>query len=96
MRTLVCLTVSLLGAALTLSQPRVASAASDQSWQTCVGTATAPADRVSSCTAVIDGKTESGKRLAAAYCNRGHGLTEKRELDAASTAREGLQRLGAR
>jgi hypothetical protein len=45
---------------------------------------------------VIDGKTESGKRLAAAYCNRGHELTEKRELDAASTAREGLQRLGAR
>jgi hypothetical protein len=97
MRILVCLTVSLLGAVLTLSQPRVASAASDQSWQTCVGAATAPADRVSSCTAVIDGKTDSGKRLAAAYCNRGHGLTEKRELRPdLSTAREGLQRLGAR
>jgi hypothetical protein len=44
---------------------------------------------------VIDGKTDSGKRLAAAYCNRGHGLIEKRELDAAR-APHAKARLGAR
>ncbi|MDI3559819.1 tetratricopeptide repeat protein [Bradyrhizobium sp. Arg816] len=32
---------------------------------------------------MIDTRSESGQRLAGAYCNRGHGLTEKRELDAA-------------
>ncbi|WP_082646511.1 tetratricopeptide repeat protein [Bradyrhizobium valentinum] len=32
---------------------------------------------------LICAKRESGSRLAAAYCFRGHGLTEKRQLDAA-------------
>ena len=32
------------------------------------------------CSTVIDSKSETGQRLAGAYCNRGHGLTEKRAL----------------
>ena len=46
-------------------------------------TPTAPNDRVTACTAVIDAKVETGRKLAVAYCNRGHGLTEKRDLDSA-------------
>src|SRR5258707_12639134 len=93
MRILICLSASLLGATVMLSQPRAALAEGDQGWQTCTGTATAPNDRVLSCTSVIDGKTETGKRLAAAYCNRGHGLTEKRKLDAALADHDAAIRL---
>ena len=32
---------------------------------------------------MIESKTETGRRLAAAYCIRGHELNEKRELDGA-------------
>ena len=32
------------------------------------------------CTAVIDSRAETGRRLAGAYCIRGHELTETREL----------------
>ena len=60
-----------------------ASAEGDQAWQACIGATTAPDDRVSACSSVIDAKAETGRKLAAAYCNRGHGLTEKRELDSA-------------
>lgn len=77
------LTASLLGAALTLSYPVTGSAQADQTWQTCIGMASTPDDRVPACSAVIDARAETGRRLAAAYCNRGHGLTEKRELDRA-------------
>ena len=38
---------------------------------------------MAACSAVIDAKRETGSKLAAAYCFRGHGLTEKRQLDAA-------------
>src|SRR2546430_3669461 len=34
-------------------------------------------------TAVIEGKTETGRRLAGAYCIRGNDLTAKGELDSA-------------
>ena len=67
--------------ALPLVQP--ASAADDPNWQACVGVSSTPEQRVNACTAVIDGQTETGGRLAGAYCNRGHGLTEQRQLDAA-------------
>jgi len=85
------LTFSLLGAALVVSQPAPASAQSGPAWDTCIGTATKPDERVSACTAVIDAKidakidvkSERAKKLAVAYCNRGHGLTEQRELDRA-------------
>src|SRR6266702_2981831 len=80
MRILTCLTASFLGAALTLTHPPAASAEGDQNWKTCVSTATASNEKVTACSAVIDARTETGKKLAAAYCFRGHGLTEKREL----------------
>src|SRR5882724_6153973 len=83
MRIVACLTAALLGAAFALPNPPKAAAGDDPAWQACVGSATAPGDRVATCNTVIEGRTETGKRLAAAYCNRGHGLTEKRELDAA-------------
>src|ERR1700752_2805158 len=83
MRIMASLAFSLLGVALTLAPPAPASAQASPSWDTCIGAATKPDDRVSACTAVIDAKSETGKKLAAAYCNRGHGLTEKRQLDRA-------------
>jgi len=88
MRILTCLTASLLGAALTFVHPPAASAAGDQTrneqlWQSCIGATTTADDRVTACSAVIDGETEAGRKLAGAYCNRGHGLTEQRQLDAA-------------
>src|SRR3954469_25411464 len=73
----------LLGAAMAAAQAFAATAADDSPWQACVGPQSTPGERVSACTAVIDGKTETGRRLAAAYCNRGHGQTENRELDRA-------------
>lgn len=77
-----------IGAALSLATPIPATAQADQgqngrSWQACIGLASSPDDRVSACSAVIDAKLEAGRKLAAAYCNRGHGLTQKRDLDAA-------------
>ncbi len=88
MRILTCLTASLVGAALTFVHPPAASAAGDQTrneqlWQSCIGATTTADDRVTACSAVIDGETEAGRKLAGAYCNRGHGLTEQRQLDAA-------------
>jgi len=83
MRILTCLTASLPGVAMTLAHPAAAFAESDQDWKTCVSTAAAPTEKVTACSAVSDARTETGKKLAAAYCFRGHGLTEKRELDAA-------------
>jgi tetratricopeptide (TPR) repeat protein len=83
MRILTCLTASLLGAAITLVHPPAASAEGNQNWQSCVSTGTAPNEKVTACSAVIEARSETGQRLAAAYCFRGHGLTEKRELDAA-------------
>ena len=83
MRISAGLTASLLGAALIFQHPSIVSAQGDQTWQACTGATTVPDDRVSACSAVIDAKKENGRRLAAAFCSRGHGLTEKRELDAA-------------
>jgi tetratricopeptide (TPR) repeat protein len=83
MRILTCLTAALLGTAVISVQPPAASAQADQNWQTCIAVTTPPDDKVAPCSAVIDGKRETGSKLAAAYCLRGHGLTEKRQLDAA-------------
>src|SRR5262245_39527128 len=81
MRISTALVVPLLGAVLAFAPP--ASAQGSQSFDICVGLPTPPDQRVTACTAVIDGKTETGDKLAAAYCNRGHGYTEKRDLDRA-------------
>jgi tetratricopeptide (TPR) repeat protein len=87
MRVLTCLTAALLGAAVMLAQLPAASAQgsvqADQSWQTWISVTTPPDDKVAACSAVIDAKRETGSKLAAAYCFRGHGLTEKRQYDAA-------------
>jgi len=81
------LKVLLLGATLALTHSFAASAEDDETWQalwrTCIGTQAAANDRVAACTAVIDGKAETDRRLAAAYCNRGFGFTVNRELDRA-------------
>jgi hypothetical protein len=77
------LKASLFGAALALTHPFAAAAQDDPSWRGCIATQSAPSDRVAACSAVIDGNAETGRRLAAAYCNRGHGLTEAREFDRA-------------
>ena len=65
----------------------------DQSWQTCISVTTPPDDKVAACSAIIDAKRETGSKLAAAYCFRGHGLTEKRQLDAALSDLNELIRL---
>ena len=83
MRNMAPFGFSLLAAALAFAAPAPASAQTSQTWDICVSTATGPDDRISACSAIIDARSESGKRLAAAYCNRGHGFTEKRELDRA-------------
>ena len=87
MRVLTCLTAALLGTAVISAQPPAASAQgaaqADQSWQTCISVTTPPDGKVAACSAVIDDKRETGSKLAAAYCFRGHGLTEKRQFDAA-------------
>jgi ABC-type sugar transport system substrate-binding protein len=72
MRALTCLAASLLGAAMTLAHPAAASAEGDPNWKICVSTATAPNEKVTACSAVIDARTETGKKLAAAHCFRGH------------------------
>jgi tetratricopeptide (TPR) repeat protein len=52
-------------------------------WEACIKTHNSGAERLAACTTVIDGQLVSGRKLAGAYCIRGHELTEKRELDAA-------------
>ena len=74
-RILTCLSASLLGAALMVAHPPAAFAEGEQNWKTCVSTATPLTEKVAACGAVIDAKTETGKRLAAAYCFRGHDQT---------------------
>ena len=67
MRVLDCLTILSFGVGLALSFPPGASAQDgEQVWQRCIGAATAPDNRVSACTSVIDAKTETGRKLAAA------------------------------
>jgi tetratricopeptide (TPR) repeat protein len=83
MRVSTCSAAWLLGAALVLAHPPAAAAQDDQTWQACIGQSTTANDRVSACSAVIDAKAETGRKLAAAYCNRGHGLTENRDFDRA-------------
>src|SRR5512143_643219 len=68
---------------LACATPAPAMAEGGPAWDACIGPTSTPEERVKACTAVIEGGSETGGRLAGAYCNRGHGLTEKRELDAA-------------
>ena len=74
-----------LGVVVGLAAPASAEGTQtgSQSWEACIGTTSTPDERVSACSSVISARSETGRKLAAAYCNRGYGLTEKRELDAA-------------
>ncbi|MBS0530246.1 MAG: tetratricopeptide repeat protein, partial [Proteobacteria bacterium] len=83
MRISCTLIIQIFAGLILAAAPQLASADAGATWQSCVAAATSPDDKVTACTAVIDARTETGNRLAAAYCNRGYGLTEKRELDRA-------------
>jgi tetratricopeptide (TPR) repeat protein len=83
MRILVGLGAFWLGTTLSLAGGAAVAVEGSPAWQACIGTTAKPDDRVSACTVVIDAKTETGRKLAAAYCNRGEGLTDKSQLDAA-------------
>src|SRR5437588_7777972 len=77
------LSLMALLAALVSTAPVPAAAEGGPAWEACVGPASTPGERVRACSTVIDTQSETGRRLAGAYCNRGHGLTERRELDLA-------------
>lgn len=81
MRISVYLAASLTLSALTIAQPRPAAAEDKANWQACIGLSSKPDERVAACSAVIDANSETGPRLAAAFCNRGHAFTVKHELD---------------
>lgn len=72
MRVSTCLTATLIGVSMMSIQPPGARAEGDQAWQTCVSSPTAPDVKVTSCSEIIEARRETGKRLAAAYCFRGH------------------------
>ena len=69
--------------AFLLSLVNPVAAQSPTPWDRCISRDGSPAERVSACTAVIEAKSESGRKLAAVYCNRGYGLTEQREYERA-------------
>src|SRR5258708_2293307 len=71
------------GAMLLLASPQFAKAEDTAEWKDCISVTNTGAERLANCTAVIDAKTETGRRLAGALCIRGHELTEKGQLDAA-------------
>src|SRR3954471_10755910 len=73
----------LAGCTLLLGAPGGASAQEDRNWETCISVTGSAATRLPACTAVIDARSQAGRRLAGAYCIRGNDLTEKGELDAA-------------
>ena len=73
----------LLGAALLLLAAQISRADDTPEWATCISAANTGEQRLPACTAVIEGKTQTGSKLAAAYCIRGNDRTEKGELDAA-------------
>src|SRR5262245_37030486 len=70
-------------AVLASAAPVPATAAGNPAWEACFAPGSTPDERVKACSTVIDSKSETGERLASAYCVRGHGFTEKGELDAA-------------
>src|SRR5262245_2512199 len=74
--------LTLAALAVFLHSP-AARAEDTPAWKACISTTNTGAERFASCTAVIEARTETGRRLAAAYCIRGHENNEKRALDAA-------------
>ena len=77
MRSFPLIASSLAFTTLAFAHPVPANVEDDPNWQTCIGLSTMPDKRVTACSTAIDGKTETGSRLAGAHCDRGHGLTEQ-------------------
>ncbi len=72
-----------LGMAVLLAAPQFARADDTPEWKTCISPTNTGAERLPACSAVIDAKSVTGRKLAGAYCIRGNDRTEKGELDAA-------------
>src|SRR5712691_12952116 len=72
---------AILALTLGLASPALAQGSSDG--QRCQARTTLHDERIAACSAVIAEGRENGRGLAVAYCNRGHALTEKKELDRA-------------
>ena len=64
--------VAASGAVFLLAAPPFANAEDTPDWKSCISATNTGAERFASCTEVIDSKAETGRRLAAAYCIRGH------------------------
>jgi hypothetical protein len=64
------------GTVLFLAAPQAATAEDTAEWKTCISVTNSGAERLAACTAVIDARSETGRRLAGAYCircyNAGH------------------------
>ncbi|MEA2931194.1 MAG: hypothetical protein QOG38_3622, partial [Hyphomicrobiales bacterium] len=71
------------GVALMLAAAQFARADDTPEWKTCISVTNTGYERIPACTVVIESKTETGRRLAGAYCIRGNDLTELGELDRA-------------
>ena len=63
--------VAAFGTFLVLAAPQLATAEDTPDWKTCISVTNTGAERLAACTKVIDSKTETGRRLAGAYCIRG-------------------------
>ena len=62
--------VAAFGAVFLLAAPPFANAEDTPEWTTCISVTNSGAERLAACTAVIDSKAETGRRLAGAYCIR--------------------------
>ena len=63
--------------------PAHAQSAAEKAKDFCMGRASSLDDRIAGCTALIDAKTETGRTLAIALCNRGYVLTERKQYERA-------------
>ena len=68
--------VAAAGTIFLLAAPPFAKADDTPEWKICISVTNSGAERLAACTAVIDSRAETGRRLAGAYCIRGHELTK--------------------
>jgi len=71
----ICISWALFGLS-----PSNAQTLTDEAGRACSQAVTTPDDAITSCSAVIDSGTVSGRQLAAAYAQRGYARTLKRSL----------------
>ena len=67
MRNLISFAALAALVSLPLATPMPAAAEDEPNWQACIDLASNPDERVTACSAVIDAKSETGRKLAAAY-----------------------------